>query len=79
MADPTIAAKEPAPVKVEAGRAYVWCSCGTSKKQPLCDGTHKGGPFMPIIFRPDETKEVLLCQCKRSGTKPFCDGTHKTL
>ena len=28
-------------ISVEANKRYSWCSCGLSKKEPLCDGSHK--------------------------------------
>ena len=42
------AKNEPYPVQVEAGKTYYWCSCGISKKQPLCDGTHETTDCTPI-------------------------------
>ena len=45
MANPVIAQKAPCPVNVEAGKTYAWCSCGLSKNQPFCDGSHKGTGF----------------------------------
>jgi CDGSH iron-sulfur domain-containing protein 3 len=42
MSVPTIAQKGPYPVQVEAGKSYYWCSCGLSKSQPFCDGSHAG-------------------------------------
>lgn len=78
MAEPTIAAKEPVEKEMEAG-TYYWCSCGNSKNQPFCDGTHQGSEFEPLQFTIDEPKTVYLCQCKRSGNKPFCDGAHQSL
>ena len=40
-----IAQKTPIPVEVEAGKDYWWCACGQSKRQPFCDGSHKGTAF----------------------------------
>ncbi|NXP43327.1 CISD3 protein, partial [Leiothrix lutea] len=31
--EPVIAAKEPFPVELKAGKTYSWCSCGHSKRQ----------------------------------------------
>jgi len=56
-----------------------WCACGRSKKQPYCDGSHKGTDFRPIIVEITEAKQVLWCGCKQSGKKPYCDGTHTKL
>ena len=43
-----------------------WCSCGQSKMQPFCDGSHIG----------KEKKRAAWCTCKHSKNKPYCDGTH---
>jgi CDGSH-type Zn-finger protein len=79
MADPKIAAKQPAPVQLEAGKTYHWCRCGESKAQPMCDGSHRGSQFTPLAFTAEATREAWLCRCKRSKNPPYCDGTHKTL
>ena len=41
---------EPIPVEVESGSDYFWCSCGKSKKQPFCDGSHVGTDYSPLKF-----------------------------
>ena len=58
---------------------YWWCSCGRSKNQPFCDGSHKATGFTPMKIELTEAEKVWLCGCKRSGDKPFCDGAHKKL
>ena len=79
MSDPHIAQKSPIPVEVEAGKDYWWCSCGQSKNQPFCDGSHKGSSFVPTKVTVEETKTAYLCGCKNSKNGAFCDGTHKSL
>ena len=79
MTEPKIASKQPAFVKLEAGKTYAWCACGGSADQPFCDGSHKETTFTPLVFKAEETKEVWLCLCKRTKNKPLCDGTHKML
>ncbi|MEQ9297940.1 MAG: CDGSH iron-sulfur domain-containing protein [Cyclobacteriaceae bacterium] len=79
MSTPTIAAKNPIPVELEAGKTYAWCSCGNSSKQPFCDGSHKGSDFTPTMFTAEESKTGYMCQCKHSGNGAFCDGSHKAL
>ena len=80
MADePVCAQKGPYQVELEAGKAYFWCTCGKSQKQPFCDGSHKGGIFAPQRFVADASGTVNLCGCKATDDKPFCDGTHNML
>jgi len=83
---------KPYKMYLEAGKRYYWCSCGLSKKQPLCDGSHKkigpefmkfvktakkGFKFTPLEVSVEERKQVLFCNCKQSDNRPYCDGTHK--
>jgi len=79
MTTPTIAQKAPYLVEVEAGKTYHWCACGNSKKQPFCDGSHKGSTFTPMAYIPAESKKVALCGCKHTKSQPMCDGSHKAL
>ena len=58
MSTPHIAAKAPIAVEVEEGKNYWWCSCGLSKKQPFCDGSHKGSEFSPTQYTADKTGQV---------------------
>ena len=77
-ADPIIASKMPAVLKLEPGE-YWWCSCGKSSKQPFCDGSHQGSSFQPKQVMIDEEKSIALCNCKHSGNGAFCDGAHSKL
>ena len=79
MSQPTIAAKQPAAIQLEAGKTYAWCACGLSKSQPFCDGSHKTTDFMPLVLKAEKSETAYLCQCKQSKKKPFCDGTHKSV
>lgn len=74
-----IAAKEPIAVELEAGKTYAWCSCGESKNQPFCDGSHSGSDFVPKVFKAEESKTAYMCQCKQTANPGFCDGAHKGL
>ncbi|NXX06543.1 CISD3 protein, partial [Larus smithsonianus] len=69
----------PFPVELKAGKKYAWCSCGHSRSQPFCDGTHKKAApgLSPLRFTPEEDKTAWLCGCKRTRSPPYCDGTHK--
>lgn len=79
--EPTIAQKAPYKVELLAGYRYAWCSCGLSKIQPFCDGSHtatKTG-MKPVVWKQEKDETVFLCGCKHAGNAPFCDGTHRSL
>lgn len=78
MEKPNIYAKTPIILELDPG-TYWWCSCGLSKNQPFCDGSHKTTSFTPVKFIIDERKKVALCLCKHSAKIPFCDGSHRNL
>ncbi len=78
MPTPVRACDTPFAVAVEAGKDYYWCSCGESKNQPFCDGTHKAGAeFTPVKYTAAASTTVYFCGCKASANAPLCDGTHK--
>ncbi|HCX34806.1 MAG TPA: glutamate synthase [Rhodocyclaceae bacterium] len=79
MPGPHVAQKAPYGVEVEAGKSYWWCACGKSRTQPFCDGSHKGGPFMPVEYKAAKSEKVWFCGCKHSAARPLCDGSHKKL
>ena len=79
MAEPNVAQKAPYKVDVVAGKAYFWCACGRSAKQPFCDGSHEGTGFTPLAWSADADRTVYFCGCKQTGKSPFCDGTHNGL
>ena len=66
----------PIAIEVEESKSYYWCSCGQSKKQPFCDGSHKGTEFTPLAYKAEETKKMFFCACKQTNNAPFCDGSH---
>ena len=74
-----VARKKPVTETLKGGKTYQWCSCGKSKKQPWCDGSHKGTEFKPVAMKADETVDVLMCQCKQTRKPGFCDGSHNKL
>jgi len=76
---PTIAQKAPFAVEVESGKSYYWCSCGQSKNQPFCDGSHQGTSFTPTEYKATENKAVYFCGCKHSKSGALCDGSHSSL
>ncbi len=79
MAEPVVAQKSPYAVDVEAGRKYFWCACGRSRKQPFCDGSHKGTGLSPIAYEAAVSETRYFCGCKQTRNQPFCDGTHNAL
>ncbi|XP_076348767.1 uncharacterized protein LOC143246248 isoform X2 [Tachypleus tridentatus] len=73
--------KKPFKFQCQKGKAYFWCSCGHSKRQPFCDKSH-ASPYIkinlrPVRFVPEETREYWFCNCKQTNNRPFCDGSHK--
>jgi CDGSH-type Zn-finger protein len=79
MTKPDIGGKAPIPVEVEAGKDYWWCTCGKSKNQPFCDGSHKDTAFTPMKWTAAESKKIFFCTCKRTEKGPLCDGAHLKL
>lgn len=75
MADEVPFKKLPVTMYLEAGE-YLWCACGRSKTQPLCDGSHAETDFQPVLFKVAYGKKYVLCNCKLSLNPPFCDGSH---
>jgi CDGSH-type Zn-finger protein len=79
MNAPSIAARAPIAVDVEAGKTYWWCACGKSATQPFCDGSHKGSGLAPLKYDASASGKVWFCACKQTATGPLCDGTHRKL
>ena len=77
MSNPIIADNKPVKINVSKGQEYHFCTCGKSKSQPFCDGSHIGTSFNPRVIVSDEDGEAYLCACKHTGNTPYCDGTHK--
>lgn len=72
------AQRSPFVLELEAGE-YWWCSCGKSRSQPFCDGSHADSQFVPEKFILGEKTRVWLCGCKATAKQPYCDGAHKFL
>jgi methylamine---glutamate N-methyltransferase subunit C len=77
MTNPVIADNRPGKATLEKGEEYFFCTCGLSKNQPFCDGSHKSTELRPQKFIAEEDGDAYLCLCKHSANTPFCDGTHK--
>ena len=76
---PVVAQKAPYKVELKEGETYYWCTCGKSKNQPFCDGSHFFSDFKPLTWTAPETKEIYLCACKQTKNPPFCDGAHASI
>ena len=76
---PHVAQKGPYAVDVEAGKSYWFCSCGKSKTQPFCDGSHQGSSFTPREYKAEKSETVYFCGCKHSANGMTCDGSHQKL
>lgn len=79
MKKPKIAGRKPIIQELEVDKKYFFCTCGESAKQPYCDGSHRGTPFVPLPFQPEKAGKKALCLCKYSNNLPYCDGSHKNL
>ena len=79
MSNPVVADNKPVKVVLSKGEEYHFCTCGRSKSQPFCDGSHQGTGIEPLAFTAEKTEKAWLCGCKKSATPPFCDGTHNKL
>lgn len=80
MDKPIIAQKKSYQVELEAGKKYLFCTCGKSNEQPFCDKqSHKDTNMKPTVFSVEKDGSYHLCGCKHSEKQPFCDGTHKSL
>ncbi|MEL6373054.1 MAG: CDGSH iron-sulfur domain-containing protein [Pseudomonadota bacterium] len=80
MADEPVAAQNgPFTVDLEEGKAYFFCTCGLSQRQPFCDGSHAPTGLQPMRFVAEATGPAMLCGCKQTDEAPFCDGSHLML
>lgn len=77
--EPVVAGNEPTAVELKAGQTVWWCSCGRSKNQPFCDGSHKVTNLTPVEYTASRDRKVFFCCCKRTDKAPLCDGTHNSL
>ena len=80
-----VAQRGPYAIEVEAGKQYYYCTCGHSRSQPFCDGSHNavnsehGTEFKPTKYEAETTDTVYFCGCRRTDNGIFCDGTHNRL
>jgi CDGSH-type Zn-finger protein len=75
---PEIPQKTPI-VEIAQPGTYWWCTCGKSKSQPFCDGSHSGTAFSPEEVVIEKERNVAWCACKHSQCGAFCDGSHSSL
>ncbi|CAJ0597517.1 unnamed protein product [Cylicocyclus nassatus] len=73
---------KPIKVNLESGKQYSWCSCGLTKTEPFCDGSHRCEgitTLRPIKFQVEKSGDYFLCNCKQTATRPICDRAHGRL
>ena len=81
MPERVIAGTAPIILDLQPG-TYYWCSCGRSKSQPFCDGSHEGPPHTgcePVEFTVTKPQRCALCTCKLTNKGPICDSSHKRI
>ena len=80
-----VACRGPIYEDVEVGKTYYYCTCGYSRNQPYCDGSHRaineehGTNFKPTPYTPEFTTTVSFCGCRKSLEGAICDGSHLDL
>jgi CDGSH iron-sulfur domain-containing protein 3 len=74
--DPAHEVPGPYRIRLKAGRLYLWCFCGRTGRQPLCDASHQGTGLEPVAYKASEDITVAFCGCKLTRKPPFCDGSH---
>ncbi len=77
MSNPIVADNKPVKVNLLKDEEYYFCTCGRSKNQPFCDGSHAGTSFTPKVIVSDKDEEAYFCACKHTANAPYCDGSHK--
>jgi glutamate synthase domain-containing protein 2 len=81
MTNPIIADNKPVKVNLAKGQEYHFCTCGRSRSQPFCDGSHAGTAFRPRVIVSDmsfgalseEAKIALAKGAELAGTG-ICSG-----
>ncbi|NQZ14923.1 MAG: CDGSH iron-sulfur domain-containing protein [Alphaproteobacteria bacterium] len=65
MTDLKISQEKPVEFTVEKGERYSFCTCGYSKKMPLCDGAHreKAPGMRSYKYEAAESGSVWVCTC----------------
>ena len=66
---------QPQKINVTAGQK-AWCTCGLSKTQPYCDGSHQTTDKKPFLENIHKDCEMFICACGKTQNAPFCDGSH---
>ena len=61
MGNPIVADNKPVKVTLSKGQEYHFCTCGRSKSQPFCDGSHVGTSFNPKVIVSKEDGDAYLC------------------
>jgi glutamate synthase domain-containing protein 2/CDGSH-type Zn-finger protein len=77
MNKPVVSDNKPVKVNLSKGQEYHFCTCGRSRSQPFCDGSHIGTTFNPRVIVSEQDGDAYLCACKHTGNPPYCDGSHK--
>lgn len=59
------------------GTRYLWCSCGESTTDVMCDGKSCAAGFSTLPFEVTVEQTMWsLCACRYSRHPPLCDGFH---
>ena len=58
-------------ILVKKGKKYYWCSCGLSKSQPFCDGSHKVTGYSNVPYKAIKDEIVFFVVVKRVLTNLY--------
>ncbi len=78
MTNAEVTDTKPLVLELELG-THAWCPCGRKRKSPMCDGSHVGTGFKPLLFEVEKKEPKAYCQCKATKSPPYCDGAHRNL
>ena len=66
---PDITNRKPVAIGVKKDKNYMCCTCGKSKVQPFCDGSHEGSGCKPFKYKAIEDTTEWFCSSSETCDK----------